>query len=227
MSLGSGRIIVSCMFFLHADWEMESGGNSFPSGADGSKRKVCYFYHPEIGNYYFGDDHPMKPHRIRMTHALIKHYGLLQQMKVYEPKLARKKDLLRFHVDDYVSLLRNITPEVQEHLGDQLSRFNIGLDCPVFDNLYSYCRTYAGGSIGGAVMLNHGHCDIAVNWAGGMHHARKSKASGFCYVNDVVLAILELLKAHEVLILSHSNSLGSIVYLDLLIHLFISHFWYI
>lgn len=69
---------------------MESGGNSFPSGADGSKRKLRYFYHPKVGNYYFGDDdHPMKPHRIRMTNALIKHYGLLQQMPVFKPELAR------------------------------------------------------------------------------------------------------------------------------------------
>jgi histone deacetylase 1/2 len=50
---------------------------------------------------------------------------------------------------------------------------------------------------GGAVKLNHGEADIAVNWAGGLHHAKKSEASGFCYVNDIVLAILELLKYHQ------------------------------
>ncbi|KZV47576.1 putative histone deacetylase 19 [Dorcoceras hygrometricum] len=176
---------------------METGGNSLPSGADGSKRKVCYFYHPEIGNHNFGGQHLMKPHRIRMTHALLKHYGLLQQMKVLTPKLARKKDLLRFHADDYVSFLQRTTPKVQKELAEQLSRFNIGPDCPVFDNLYSFCQTYTGGSIGGAVQLNHGRYDIAVNWAGGMHHAKISEASGFCYVNDIVLAILELLSVHE------------------------------
>ena len=37
-------------------------------------------------------------------------------------------------------------------------------------------------------------CDIAINWAGGLHHAKKFEASGFCYVNDIVVAILELLK---------------------------------
>lgn len=42
--------------------------------------------------------------------------------------------------------------------------------------------------------LNHGLCDIAINWAGGLHHAKKSEGSGFCYVNDIVLGILELLK---------------------------------
>ena len=48
--------------------------------------------------------------------------------------------------------------------------------------------------IAGAVKLNKGETDIAINWAGGLHHAKKSEASGFCYVNDIVLAILELLK---------------------------------
>ncbi|VDM29427.1 unnamed protein product [Toxocara canis] len=32
---------------------------------------------------------------------------------------------------------------------------------------------------------------------GGLHHAKKSEASGFCYSNDIVLAILELLKHHQ------------------------------
>lgn len=45
--------------------------------------------------------------------------------------------------------------------------------------------------------LNKQQTDIAINWAGGLHHAKKSEASGFCYVNDIVLAILELLKCVE------------------------------
>lgn len=49
-------------------------------------------------------------------------------------------------------------------------------------------------SLAGAVKLNKQAAEIAINWAGGLHHAKKSEASGFCYVNDIVLAILELLK---------------------------------
>ncbi|KAK8938971.1 Histone deacetylase 19 [Platanthera zijinensis] len=175
---------------------MDVSGNSLASGPDGTKRKVCYFYDPEVGNYYYGQGHPMKPHRIRMTHALLAHYGLLQHMQVYKPNPARERDLCRFHADDYVSFLRTITPETQQDQTRALKRFNVGEDCPVFDGLYNFCQTYAGGSVGGAVKLNHGH-DIAVNWAGGLHHAKKCEASGFCYVNDIVLAILELLKKHE------------------------------
>ena len=46
----------------------------------------------------------------------------------------------------------------------------------------------------GAQLINEGKSDIAINWSGGLHHAKKCEASGFCYVNDCVLAILELLK---------------------------------
>ena len=76
------------------------------------------------------------------------------------------------------------------------ARFAPGEDCPLFPGLYRYCQLYSGGSVGGAVKLNHGGCDVAVNWAGGLHHAKKAEASGFCYVNDIVLAILEMLKYH-------------------------------
>ena len=45
-----------------------------------------------------------------------------------------------------------------------------------------------------AARLNQGLNQICVNWSGGLHHAKKAEASGFCYMNDIVLAILELLK---------------------------------
>lgn len=47
---------------------------------------------------------------------------------------------------------------------------------------------------GGARRLTTGQADIALNWAGGLHHAKKREASGFCYINDIVLGILELLR---------------------------------
>jgi histone deacetylase 1/2 len=59
----------------------------------------------------------------------------------------------------------------------------------------------------GAVLLNAREADICINWSGGMHHARCGECSGFCYVNDIVLAILELLKVHS-----------RVLYVDLDIH---------
>jgi histone deacetylase 1/2 len=78
-----------------------------------------------------------------------------------------------------------------------MQRYNLGEDCPIFEGLFDFCQLYTGGSIDGAVRLNHGLADIAINWSGGLHHAKKGEASGFCYINDLVLAILELLKARR------------------------------
>jgi histone deacetylase 1/2 len=66
-----------------------------------------------------------------------------------------------------------------------MQRFNAGdtTDCPIFDGLYEFCQLYSGASLDGAVQLCQQQTDIAINWSGGLHHAKKSEASGFCYVN--------------------------------------------
>jgi histone deacetylase 1/2 len=90
-----------------------------------------------------------------------------------------------------------VDEDSQLDLAQAKARFNIDDDCPVFPGIYQFCQLSAGGSIKGARLLNNRECDIAINWAGGLHHAKKDSASGFCYVNDIVLAILELLKVHK------------------------------
>ncbi|KAH9720405.1 Histone deacetylase 6 [Citrus sinensis] len=179
--------------------EEPTEGASLVSGPDGKKRRVSYFYEPTIGDYYYGQGHPMKPHRIRMAHNLIVHYGLHRRMEVNRPFPAGPSDIRRFHTDEYVEFLASVSPESSgdPSFSRHLKRFNVGEDCPVFDGLFGFCQASAGGSIGAAVKLNRGDADIAVNWAGGLHHAKKSEASGFCYVNDIVLGILELLKVHR------------------------------
>ncbi|GIY29011.1 histone deacetylase 1 [Caerostris darwini] len=175
--------------------------------AQHSKKRVCYYYDGDIGNYYYGQGHPMKPHRIRMTHNLILNYGLYRKMEIYRPHKATQDEMTRYHSDDYVRFLRSIRPDNVGEYNKQMQRFNVGEDCPVFDGLYEFCQLSTGGSVAGAVKLNKQAADIAVNWAGGLHHAKKSEASGFCYVNDIVLAILELLKYHQ-----------RVLYIDIDIH---------
>jgi histone deacetylase 1/2 len=162
-----------------------------------SKKRVSYYYDGDIGNYYYGQGHPMKPHRIRMTHNLVLNYGLYRKMEIYRPHKAAQEDMTKFHSDEYIRFLKNIRPDNIHEYNKQMSRFNVGEDCPVFDGLYEFCSISAGGSVAGAVKLNKQNTDIAINWGGGLHHAKKSEASGFCYVNDIVLAILELLKYHQ------------------------------
>jgi len=172
-----------------------------------SRKKVSYYYDFDVGNYYYGQGHPMKPHRIRMTHNLILNYGLYRKMEVYRPHKAISEEMTRFHSDEYVKFIHNIRPDNMADFNKQMQRFNVGEDCPVFEGLYEFCQISAGGSLAGAVKLNRKLTDIAINWAGGLHHAKKSEASGFCYINDIVLAILELLKYHQ-----------RVLYIDIDIH---------
>ncbi|KAL3922663.1 MAG: hypothetical protein SGPRY_004476 [Prymnesium sp.] len=143
-------------------------------------------------------------------------------MEIFRPHLATADEMMAFHSPEYIDFVRRVTPDNQHDFSKQLQRFTVGDDCPVshsefslalhvrgppcgsracgsaqvFDGLYDYCRVYSGGSIDGAVKLNHGVCDVAINWSGGLHHAKRNEASGFCYINDIVLGILELLKYH-------------------------------
>lgn len=151
----------------------------------------------------------MKPHRLRMTHQLLLSYGLYRKMEVYKPKPGSDYQMQRFHSEDYIDFLRRITPDNMKSFSTQMLKFNVGeqTDCPVFDGLFEFCSMYSGCSIDGAVKLNHGLTDVAINWSGGLHHAKKMEASGFCYVNDIVLAILELLKYHP-----------RVLYIDIDIH---------
>ncbi|ROT39616.1 hypothetical protein SODALDRAFT_339099 [Sodiomyces alkalinus F11] len=159
-----------------------------------SPKKVAYFYDSDIANHAYPTGHPMKPHRIRLAHSLVMHYDLFKKMEIYRAKPATRGEMTQFHTDEYIDFLQKVTPDNMDAYQKEQTKFNVGDDCPVFDGLFEFCGISAGGSMEGAARLNRQKCDIAVNWAGGLHHAKKSEASGFCYVNDIVLGILELLR---------------------------------
>lgn len=95
--------------------------------------------------------------------------------------------MTQFHTDEYIDFLRRVTPDNMDNYSREQTKYNVGDDCPVFDGLFEFCGISAGGSMEGAARLNRQKCDIAINWAGGLHHAKKSEASGFCYVNGMLL----------------------------------------
>ena len=168
-------------------------GLQHPGVAEGhymDGRRVAYFYDEEIGNFYYGQGHPMKPHRVRLTHQLILNYQLHRSLDVYRPHHASEEELLRFHTLSHIRFLQQAG--VASPLHEKARE-----DCPIFENMFEFSQICAGASIDAAMLLNHGLADVCINWAGGLHHAKKSEASGFCYINDIVLAILELLKYHD------------------------------
>ena len=88
-----------------------------------------------------------------------------------------------FHTDEYIKFLRTVTPDNMDRFAKEQKKFNVGGESPIFEGLFEFCGISAGGSLEGASRLNRGKADMSVNWAGGLHHAKKCEASGFCYVN--------------------------------------------
>ncbi|CAL4894269.1 unnamed protein product [Urochloa decumbens] len=150
----------------------------------------------------------MVPHRVAMTHGLIKAYGLLDGMDLLRVAPATEEDLKVAHSEEYLDLLRRLTPASYKHdaaTREAAERHGLGVvrdrrtgcstnDNPVIEDLWDYCLRYTGGSLAAARALAGGGYDVAVNWSGGMHHACEGGASGFCYVNDIVVAIRALLR---------------------------------
>jgi len=79
--------------------------------------------------------------------------------------------------------------------GDPDSDYGLQYDCPIFKGLSMYVRLMVGATLACANYLLYAPAhtsNVAINWTGGRHHAKRAKCSGFCYVNDVVLGIQRL-----------------------------------
>ncbi|POW02740.1 hypothetical protein PSTT_11602 [Puccinia striiformis] len=160
---------------------------------------VSYYFPKGVGDYHFGKGHPMKPHRLTILNHLVAGYGLHHHMEYHSPRLASRDELGSFHASSYLDFLERNNIRLGEdsksnNLTINQGEHNTGEDCPMFDGIYDFCRQYAGASLMASRKLNSGTSDITINWSGGLHHAKKSEASGFCYVNDIVIGIIELLR---------------------------------
>lgn len=188
------------------------------------KRRVSYLYNEDITNYHFSKDHPMKTKRIAMANSLIVNYDLYSQMDHYVSKEASRPEMELFHDKGYLDYLYNwvtakpgdvvklYSEEEKRRLREDprsksMYKVNQSFDCPGFEGLYNFCQLAVGSSLDAADLIVSGCSDITINWAGGFHHAKKTEASGFCYVNDIVICILELLKNYP-----------RVLYLDIDVH---------
>ena len=161
--------------------------------------KTAFVYTDDYANFRYSDSHPLKPYRLRLTRDLIHSYGLLDlpQSRVVETVAADRNTLQRFHAPDYVRVLEaaeagTFHPEFAPY------GFGPG-DNPVFAGVYTWSQLCVGGTLQAARLVESGEVDIAFHIAGGLHHALARRASGFCYVNDPVIAMRELVdKGHRV-----------------------------
>lgn len=138
---------------------------------------------------------PFNTARAGMTYRTAQTMGLLNggDRQVIRPVRLTREQLERFHEPRYLDALERAGRG--EH---DLGALQMGLgtpDCPLFPNMLDYVSLAAGGTVTAAQLILSGEADIAFNPSGGFHHAHAGRASGFCYVNDVVLGCMELADA--------------------------------
>jgi acetoin utilization protein AcuC len=139
--------------------------------------------------YDFGD-HPLNPVRLDLTVRLARELGVLDRLELQPPVPADERQLLTVHDPDYLAAVRSASAD------PTFSGFGLGTtDDPVFAGMYEASALVAGGSAQAALRMWTGEVEHSVNIAGGLHHAMRDHASGFCIFNDVVLAIRTLLAA--------------------------------
>ena len=153
----------------------------------------------------YGRNHPLAIARVESAVDLARALGWLKD-GVAESAAADLQMLQRFHDPVYIAALHNA--DVNGHVTDDMRRrHNLGtLENPVFKGVFERAATAVGGSILAARLALAGR--IAFHPAGGTHHARPGAASGFCYFNDPVFALLTLLDA----------GLARVLYVDLDAH---------
>ncbi len=143
--------------------------------------KTAFIYTENFMKYYMGEQHPLKPIRLKKTYEMIKKYDILDFY--VEGKPVSDDDLYLAHSKEYVEAVKK---------EKNLEMYGFGTpDNPHFENVYESSIHYVGAS------AQCSEYDHAFNISGGLHHAKWDKASGFCVFNDCVVAIKKLLESHE------------------------------
>ncbi|MHB0916049.1 MAG: acetoin utilization protein AcuC [Thermoleophilia bacterium] len=154
---------------------------------------TAYIYSDTFQKYELGPWHPMKPVRLMLTAELMRAYGLPGEPNVRElvPRVASDEELRLIHGQDYIDAVRALSvPGARE--GDGMG-WGLGTgDNPIFVDMHEASATIAGGAIQAADLVMGGELDHVFHFAGGLHHARRDRASGFCVYNDAAIAAAHL-----------------------------------
>jgi histone deacetylase 8 len=150
------------------------------------------------------EDTPETVDRAKMVFALIGSLGLVPRMAICEEApVATVADLLNYHCREYISVFEAAAcSERDDDSFDEevLERHGLAFDAALFPGVWKHATRIAGGSLRAAELLQSGECDVALHWQGGRHHATADRAAGFCYLNDVVLAALRLLRTYKAVV---------------------------
>ena len=147
----------------------------------------------QLTSYNFGPGHPLAPVRVELTIELARALGVLEAegVSVAVPQAATDAELEYVHDARYIAAVKDAGgPGASPGAG----QFGLGtMDDPIFPGMHEASALVAGATLAAADAAWSGSAH-GVNIAGGLHHAMRDHASGFCVYNDPAIAISWLLK---------------------------------
>nr|MDO8099301.1 acetoin utilization protein AcuC [Candidatus Njordarchaeota archaeon] len=154
--------------------------------------KTALIYSDEFMKYDFGPTHPLRPIRLKLTFELLREIGILKNssVDVHPPRQATEDELLMIHSKEYIE-------EVKAFSKTGVGYLDLG-DTPAFKGIHEATAVAVGGSIVAADLVMKGEALHAFNPAGGLHHAGRDHAAGFCVYNDIGVAIKHIQHNYKV-----------------------------
>ena len=127
------------------------------------ERRAAYVYCPEIEQFNYGPEHPMKPKKIAMTHDILAQSEVLNHFDLYKGYIPSSEEIQNFHSKEYVEFMRDYFQKREESQRDE--RFGIGYssDTPAFPGFFDFSRLTCGASMLSAELLVQGRNDVVVN----------------------------------------------------------------
>ncbi len=148
--------------------------------------RTALIYGDHYHDYRFNDEHPFNPLRLQLTVELINACGLLDPSQQRPPRMATTEELLTVHSPEYVAAVQAASNGTLS--ASAAARFGLGTeDVPIFPQMHEAASLLVGGSLQAAELVMSGQFDHAFNIGGGLHHAMRSLAAGFCIYNDIAV----------------------------------------
>jgi acetoin utilization protein AcuC len=151
--------------------------------------KSAFIYSRRFSEFKPPKGFPWSVRRTEATYQLCKRLNLLDHdwIRVCTPKPLEESELYSFHDKKYIGILKKANNGL---FNEEWLRYGLGItECPIYKGVYEYHLLASGATLLGVKLIEEGEADIVFNPTGGFHHAGKDFASGFCYINDVVLAV--------------------------------------
>ena len=156
--------------------------------------KAVLVFSQAFGRHSYGPYHPLKVERLQLTMDLIRAYGLFSSTETpwIEARQADEQDLVRIHSQDYLDILKAAN---SGQTPPQAWDYGLGSgDNPIFPGVYDWSLMVTGATLESVRQVKENGRQIAFNIAGGLHHALRSRASGFCYLNDPAIGIARMIQ---------------------------------